>query len=173
MSDVTATHCKHCKHCDVLSQLHSTLISDATATHCNILSRFCTATHCNTLQHTATHCNLWYQLGSGRNSKCHICCAQPVLFHAAQHCNQMLHTTQRDTLQHTVTHTATHSNAPLHSSTDSRMTLYYSSTLTFEQTKLRATLQLIATHCNSLQRTATKTLHETGTHCLCSTLQFR
>jgi len=91
-----------------------------------------TATHCNTVQHSATHCNMWAIV-----CEIHLCGLSGdcnTLQHTATHCNTPQHTaTHCNTLQHT----ATHCNALQHTATHCN------------------TLQHTATHCNTLQHTAT------------------
>ena len=121
----------------------------------------CVATHCNTLQHTATHWNVF-----GEVKARHMCCI--TLQHTATHCNLFGETKARhmccNTLQHTATCLASQRrNICVRQANDS-------STLHHCVTHFN-TLQYAATRCNTLQHTATHctTLHHTAPHC--TTLQ--
>ena len=199
----TATHCNTLQLTVVLNIKYS-VVSERR--NVNRIALQHTTTHYNTLQHTTTHCSVEYQ-ELRRVSE-----AEYDLQRTATHCNTLQHTaTQQSTpqvtvvlnikycvvsqrqnmicnaLQRTATHctglqhTATHRNTPQHIVTH----LLVSVSLFLRGGACTAThcntLQHTATHCNILQHTATRcnTLQHTRTHSItlqdsathCNTLQ--
>jgi len=143
-----------------------------TATHCNTLQH--TATHCNTLQHTATHCDTQ---GCECCQKCKSIIMSMTMQHTATYCNTLQHAaTHYRILQYTglrmlqvqfnyhVDDTGvsrvlpTHCNILQHSASASHLSFWW-----------HWGQLCTATHCNTLQHTAThcNTLQHTATHCEC------
>jgi len=94
-----------------------------------------TATRRNTLQHAAPHCNTPQHTATRRNT----------LQHAATHCNTPQQAaTRRNTLQHAATYTNTHYRNRAVENVTGHMFHTFGDAL-----------QRTATHCNTLQQTAT------------------
>jgi len=113
--------------------------------------------HCNTLQHTATHCNIFLLIAMPYR----LCRSVPALIPlpAANlpllHCTKLPNTaTQRHTLQHTAialqqdcNHTATHAYST-HCDTVKAISVS-------ARSYISSCRQKPATHCNAIQNTAT------------------
>ena len=170
----TATHCNTLQH---------------PATHCNTLQH--TATHCDTLQHTATHCDtLQHTHCSAPHRRGHLN-GLPERYLIA-HCNTLQRTTTHcNALQHIATHCSTlqYTHCNIHTATHPTEGVSWVVARMLPQCPLQCTAthciihtatHLIewiawmlpycrlqhtahtATHCNTLQHTATYTLQHTS-----------
>jgi len=169
----TTAHCNTLQHtaihCNTLqcNRPHKTcnLYRLHTATHCNTLQH--TATHCNTLQHTATHCNTLQHTATHCNAIDHTKRIQLAIYiictpqHTATHCS---------TVQHTATHHKK-TTQPTMYPTKNRSLLQNTVCFTWlfckrglwpqcilptqPATCFVCAQQATATHCTTLQHTAT------------------
>jgi len=128
------------------------------------------ATHCNSMQHTTTYCNI---LQLSLCCYCRLRAGPWIVQHTATHCNTHTATycnTHGNILQHTYVateHAATHCNTLQHTATHNTLQHTSVATATCGQgLGWRNTLQLTATHNNTLQLTATlcNALHYAATH---------